>query len=62
MLQDQVNKEKVDHELLKVKIESLYTTLTTDCPKDLKSHEMIDHIAQVRSAYFHHPEFWHLTS
>lgn len=49
MLKDQVNKEKMDHELLKVKIESLYTTMTTSSPRNLKSHEMIDQIAQVFS-------------
>ena len=48
-LQDQVNKEKMDHELLKVKIESLYTTMTAESPQDLRTHEMVDHIAQVCS-------------
>ena len=50
-LQDQVNKEKMDHELLKVKIESLYTTMTAESPQDLKSHEMVDHIAQVKMSH-----------
>ena len=46
-LQDQLNKEKLDHELIKLKIKSLCTLVAAEGPQDLTSKEMLDHIAQV---------------
>ena len=47
-LQDQLNKEKLDHELLKLKIKSLYTLVAAEGTQDLIGKEMLDRIAQVR--------------
>ena len=46
-LQDQLNKAKMDHELLKIKVQSLYTLMAAEGPQDLKANEMLDYIAQV---------------
>ena len=46
-LQDELNKAKMDHELLKVKVQSLYTLMAAGGPQDLKANEMLDYIAQV---------------
>ena len=46
-LQDQLNKAKMDHELLKIKIQSLYTLMAAEGAQDLKANEMLDYIAKV---------------
>ena len=46
-LQDQLNKAKMDHELLKIKVQSLYTLMAAEGPQDLKANEMLDYIAKV---------------
>ena len=46
-IQDQLNKEKMDHELLKIKVQSLFTLMAVEGPQDLKANEMLDNIAQV---------------